>query len=432
MALVSAKCTNCGGKIKVDDTKEAGICERCGAAFITEKAINNYITNYNTTNNITNNTTNNITKIVNGKDVDDAEELFDRGVVFFETKDYEKAVENFEKAIEASPKVAKYYFYWLVAKSENFNYCPIDWFLGFKPGFYIETHKIEAFFKFTTPEECSALSKEFDIDLNNGYEGMALSVLKKYCGKKGEVSYAKWIGKLQKDGEAYNYLIDYVRKDISGKAKKYVDEVKLKKTAMWIFKDFRREIEGGVEWLVEQGECLPVKDDGTYAQYIIAAAELDRPNFKQEMEAQKKAQEEKKLKQQKLDEEMAKLDEKTKHELPLIDECVAIELKLKNMSKPSVVGVIVSVLLHGLVGWFVWFLLARTAFASTTLKDLVFIQILVPLLFIAGGVSFMLAKNAERKKLEARHSELLNTITNKPRLEAALKKVRTGGQSRSV
>lgn len=49
MALVPAKCTQCGGDIEVDNTKEAGICRYCGTAFITEKVI----TNYNITNNIT-------------------------------------------------------------------------------------------------------------------------------------------------------------------------------------------------------------------------------------------------------------------------------------------------------------------------------------------------------------------------------------------
>ena len=42
MALVPAKCTQCGGNIEVDDTHEAGICKFCGTPFITEKAINNY------------------------------------------------------------------------------------------------------------------------------------------------------------------------------------------------------------------------------------------------------------------------------------------------------------------------------------------------------------------------------------------------------
>ncbi|MBU9742514.1 hypothetical protein KTH81_01655 [Lachnospiraceae bacterium ASD3451] len=42
MSLVAAKCTQCGANIEVDDTKEAGICQYCGTAFITEKAINNF------------------------------------------------------------------------------------------------------------------------------------------------------------------------------------------------------------------------------------------------------------------------------------------------------------------------------------------------------------------------------------------------------
>ena len=42
MSLVAAKCTQCGANINIDNTKEAGICEYCGTAFITEKAINYY------------------------------------------------------------------------------------------------------------------------------------------------------------------------------------------------------------------------------------------------------------------------------------------------------------------------------------------------------------------------------------------------------
>lgn len=41
MALVAAKCTQCGANIEIDNTKETGICQYCGTAFITEKAINN-------------------------------------------------------------------------------------------------------------------------------------------------------------------------------------------------------------------------------------------------------------------------------------------------------------------------------------------------------------------------------------------------------
>ncbi len=44
MALVPAKCTQCGGNIEVDNTHEAGICKFCGTPFVTEKAIYNYNT----------------------------------------------------------------------------------------------------------------------------------------------------------------------------------------------------------------------------------------------------------------------------------------------------------------------------------------------------------------------------------------------------
>ena len=49
MAFIAAKCTQCGANITVDDTKEAGICSRCGTAFITEKAISLYhtVNNFN-------------------------------------------------------------------------------------------------------------------------------------------------------------------------------------------------------------------------------------------------------------------------------------------------------------------------------------------------------------------------------------------------
>lgn len=49
MPLISAKCTNCGATLQVDNTKDAAICEYCGSAFIVEKAVNYY----NTTNQIT-------------------------------------------------------------------------------------------------------------------------------------------------------------------------------------------------------------------------------------------------------------------------------------------------------------------------------------------------------------------------------------------
>lgn len=53
MRFVDAKCPNCGAVLKVDESKEAAICEHCGSAFIIEKAIQQF--------NITNIINNNIT-----------------------------------------------------------------------------------------------------------------------------------------------------------------------------------------------------------------------------------------------------------------------------------------------------------------------------------------------------------------------------------
>ena len=78
MPFVPAICTQCGAPILVDDTKEAGICNHCGTAFITEKAIYNY--NYiNSTTNISN--TNNTYNVQDSEvhihsQYDDAETLY--------------------------------------------------------------------------------------------------------------------------------------------------------------------------------------------------------------------------------------------------------------------------------------------------------------------------------------------------------------------
>ena len=47
MNIVDGKCPNCGASIKIDSDTDAGICEYCGSAFVTEKAIVNYGTYIN-------------------------------------------------------------------------------------------------------------------------------------------------------------------------------------------------------------------------------------------------------------------------------------------------------------------------------------------------------------------------------------------------
>lgn len=97
MAMIAAKCTNCGANIQVDETKEAGICESCGTAFITEKVINNY--NINNTYNIQNAVIN-----VKGANVDNLKKLGDEKIKSpnypFEMDNYIKAQEYFSKVLE--------------------------------------------------------------------------------------------------------------------------------------------------------------------------------------------------------------------------------------------------------------------------------------------------------------------------------------------
>lgn len=90
MPLVPAKCTQCGANIEIDDTKEAGICQHCGTAFITEKAINNYVIN-----NTYNIQSANI--VMPEKNVENLKSLGDDE---YKNKRYEKAVDYYNKILE--------------------------------------------------------------------------------------------------------------------------------------------------------------------------------------------------------------------------------------------------------------------------------------------------------------------------------------------
>ena len=113
-----AICTQCGGTITVDETKEAGICQCCGMPFITEKAINNYITQ--NVHNVTHNVTENVTKIIYGQEKDEGSDFFNRGLTLLELEDWVEACDAFNKAKKRSPQKAEYWFYSVVANSKNF------------------------------------------------------------------------------------------------------------------------------------------------------------------------------------------------------------------------------------------------------------------------------------------------------------------------
>ncbi len=99
MGLIPAKCTNCGANIQVDESKDAGICEACGTAFITEKAINNYVTNIN---NITNNNFAGANVTIQN-DCEDIEQLIKRATTFETLNEFRNALNVYEEISSKYP-----------------------------------------------------------------------------------------------------------------------------------------------------------------------------------------------------------------------------------------------------------------------------------------------------------------------------------------
>lgn len=187
MALVPAKCTQCGGQIEVDDTKEAGICKHCGTAFITEKAINNYTTVHNITNNIT--------KIINGKESDDGDIHFNRGLTNLKIKKYDAARKNFDKAIRANPEIGKYYLYWCIAQSRNFEY--YGSFFDENDDEYDEelkeySHNFKPFFELAPEQERKQLSQEYGLDLST-WDTAKYSLFEKYLKESDNLNAIDYV-----------------------------------------------------------------------------------------------------------------------------------------------------------------------------------------------------------------------------------------------
>lgn len=44
-SFIAAKCSQCGADIQVDAQRESGFCSYCGAKYVTEKVVHNYVTN---------------------------------------------------------------------------------------------------------------------------------------------------------------------------------------------------------------------------------------------------------------------------------------------------------------------------------------------------------------------------------------------------
>jgi len=121
MVLQPAICTQCGGQIEVDSTKEAGNCIHCQTAFITEKVINNFI--HNTTHNTQNIDQRVIVKNIIGKEMNEAEDFIKNGEMFLNLEEWDKAETQFQQAVGSAPANWRGWFGLAKANTHNFTIC---------------------------------------------------------------------------------------------------------------------------------------------------------------------------------------------------------------------------------------------------------------------------------------------------------------------
>lgn len=97
MPLVSAICTQCGARLKVDSDKEAVVCPYCETAFVVEKAINNY----NSTNIVNIDTVH--ADVINVTDDSSRDNRAKSGETFIKLNDYASAEKVFAKLANDCP-----------------------------------------------------------------------------------------------------------------------------------------------------------------------------------------------------------------------------------------------------------------------------------------------------------------------------------------
>lgn len=211
-----AICTQCGARITVDENKSEGFCSYCGTPFITETVINNY----QTTN------VNNVTKIILGNEKDEGSDFFNRGITFLNLKEYNDAEENFKKAIETSPENAKFWFYLVVATTENFTnlsslFSFTDYISDVKQSWaytYKREHlckEMKSFFALATNKQIEELATQFGFEFDNEFSFIK-SIVKRFINGPINCVYNEIIPRIAHtftpnpviNGEWYIYDVD--------------------------------------------------------------------------------------------------------------------------------------------------------------------------------------------------------------------------------
>ena len=116
MAFIAARCTQCGAYIQVDDNKEAGVCNNCGMAYITEKVIKNFNTYVTNNYNIQNAALNNVQYA--GYNINDG---IKRCEAFMKINDTSKAINVANEIIEKVPDSYQGHLLLLKIRTNNFS-----------------------------------------------------------------------------------------------------------------------------------------------------------------------------------------------------------------------------------------------------------------------------------------------------------------------
>ena len=236
-----AICTQCGGTIEIDETKESGVCKYCSTPFITERVINNYITK------TSHHVTENVTKIVYGQEKDEGGDFFRRALTLLEIEEYVDACDALRKAVKLSPQRAEYWFYRVLAESKNltsttsFFHDEYDRSYGCEEILTCATR----FFKLATEEDKASLSERFGLPM----------------GSAEELAFAVWERAETKDDRLFDLIAAAAEKeknaDLINRMYLYATEASLGVTGWWdnarsVLVRYARRGDRGLELLTEE------------------------------------------------------------------------------------------------------------------------------------------------------------------------------------
>lgn len=125
MALVPARCPNCGGMIQIESDNKAGICAFCKQAFVSEDAITNYNTYNSTYNQNTYNIENADLHIVDDSSID--KKLESAETFLTKLNDYTESHRLFEEVSKSAPERYEAWLGLAKVKTSDFDIdTPID------------------------------------------------------------------------------------------------------------------------------------------------------------------------------------------------------------------------------------------------------------------------------------------------------------------